>query len=241
VNNYSLTDLLILDIETVPNVPRFEDLNPDWKRLWSAKISKTMPEGASFEDMYKMKAGILSEFGKIICISTGYLFYNDKKEISFRVKSIYGDNETELLKSFNELVCKFEEHHKSFCFAGHNIREFDIPFIGRRMLINNVALPNCLQLQGAKPWEVRMVDTLQWWRFGDYKNYTSLELLASALGVPTSKTDMDGSMVQDVYYLEKNLPRIVTYCQKDVEVTANVLLRFNNLPILKEENIAVVE
>ena len=109
------------------------------------------------------------------------------------------------------------------------------------MLINGVQLPNCLQLQGAKPWEVRMMDTLQWWRFGDYKNYTSLDLLATALGVPTSKTDMDGSMVQDVYYSEKNLPRIVAYCQKDVEVVANILLRFNNLPLLKEENVTVIE
>jgi DNA polymerase elongation subunit (family B) len=241
VNNFSISDLLIIDIETVPNVPRFEDLSPEWRLLWSDKISKTMPENTTIEDMYLLKAGILSEFAKIICISTAYLYYNEKKEISLRVKSIYGDDEADILKRFNELICRFEDVHKNFCFAGHNIKEFDIPFIGRRMLINGIALPQCLKLQGAKPWEVRMVDTLQWWRFGDYKNYITLNLLAHVLNVPTSKTDMDGSMVQDVYYKDKDLNRIVTYCQKDVEVVANILLRFENLPIVDGENVVVVE
>jgi DNA polymerase elongation subunit (family B) len=146
-----------------------------------------------------------------------------------------------LLKSFAALCDKFCSSRKDILFAGHNIREFDIPYICRRMLINNLPLPACLQLNDKKPWEVKMFDTLQWWKFGDYKNYISLHLLANVLGVPTSKTDMDGSMVQDVYYREKNLQRIVDYCQRDVVVTANIILRYKNLPILAEENIAFAD
>ncbi len=197
-------------------------------------------ENFSPEECYLQRAGILAEFGKVICISTGY-FTNDKeKELVLRVKSIYGDDEKLLLESFKDLIDKMYKHNKHFEFAGHNVREFDIPYLCRRMLINELQLPAPLQIHGAKPWEVKMVDTLQWWKFGDYKNYVSLNLLANVLNVPTSKTDMDGSMVQHVYYKENNLPRIVEYCQRDVVVVANVILRFKNLPLLKEENITIV-
>ena len=158
-----------------------------------------------------------------------------------RIKSIYGDNEVDLLHQFIELVNKFGAVKPRFQFAGHNIREFDIPYLCRRMLINHISLPPHLNIYGAKPWDIHMTDTLQWWKFGDYKNYTSLHLLASVLGVPTSKDDIDGSMVQHVYYEEKNIERIVQYCQKDVVVVARIIQRFKNLPILEDENIFVIE
>jgi 3'-5' exonuclease len=132
------------------------------------------------------------------------------------------------------------KYNKQFQFAGHNIKEFDIPYICRRMLINQIALPEYLQLHDKKPWETKMFDTLNWWKFGDNKNYTSLNLLANVLNVPTSKTDIDGSMVQDVYYKEKNLKRIVEYCQRDVVTTANIILRFHNKTLLTESNIVIV-
>jgi len=236
----SIYDLLLIDIETVPQYQDYLQLTEVWQSLWCDKISKIMPENFSPEECYLQRAGILAEFGKVICISTGY-FTNDKeKELVLRVKSIYGDDEKLLLESFKDLIDKMYKHNKHFEFAGHNVREFDIPYLCRRMLINELQLPAPLQIHGAKPWEVKMVDTLQWWKFGDYKNYISLNLLANVLNVPTSKTDIDGSMVQHVYYKENNLPRIVEYCQRDVVVVANVILRFKNLPLLKEENITIV-
>ena len=241
LNNTShIQDLLLIDIETVPQYQDFMALSDLWKNLWCDKISKIMPENFSPEECYLQRAGILAEFGKVICISTGYFTSREDKELTLRVKSIYGHDEKFLLQSFKDIITKLYRHNKHFEFAGHNIREFDIPYLCRRMLINGLEIPAPLQIHGAKPWEIKMVDTLQWWKFGDYKNYISLNLLATVLNVPTSKTDMDGSMVQDVYYKQNDLPRIVEYCQRDVVVVANVILRFKNLPLLKEENVTIV-
>ena len=240
-NSPSIFDLFLIDIETVPGVPSFSHVSDIWKSLWIDKNSKTVPENFSAEDSYIQKAGILAEFGKIICISTAFFYEDENKKICLRIKSIFGDDEKELLQNFTQLTNKFYQHNKNFQFAGHNVREFDIPYICRRMLILKIPLPDYLQLHAAKPWDVKMVDTLQWWKFGDYKNYVSLHLLANVLDVPTSKTDMDGSMVQHVYHKEKNLPRIVDYCQRDVIVVANVILRFKNMPLLTDENIVVVK
>jgi len=240
-NNFSIFDLLLLDIETVPQQEDFSTLDSGWKSLWIDKISKTVPENFDPAETYTQRAGILAEFGKIICISTAYFFEDEQKQLKLKVKSFYGDNEKELLNSFADVCNKLYQRNKLFQFTGHNIREFDIPYICRRMLINQLPLPEYFQIHGAKPWEVRMVDTLQWWKFGDYKNYISLHLLANVLNVPTSKTDIDGSMVQHVYYKEKNLPRIVEYCQRDVVVVGNVVLRFKNKALLSEEDIVVVK
>jgi 3'-5' exonuclease len=239
-SDISIFDLLFIDIETVPQSADFTGLDVRTQGLWIDKISKTVPENTEPRESYLQKAGILAEFGKIICISTAYLFENENKEIALKVKSIYGDDEKKLITDFLELTEKVNRHNKKFEFTGHNIREFDIPYLCRRMLINKVALPVYLNLHGAKPWDVRMVDTLQWWKFGDYKNFISLDLLAHVLDIPTSKTDIDGSKVQHVYYKEKNLQRIVEYCQRDVVVVANIVLHFKNFPLLKEENILVV-
>ncbi len=241
LNALALRDLFLLDIETVPQFPSYSYLPSDWKLLWNEKLSKTMPENISPADGYTLRAGIMAEFGKIICISTGYFFENADKELCLKIKSISGHDEKALLESFLQINNKVFQHNKQFQYTGHNIKEFDIPYICRRMVINNIPMPDYMQLHGAKPWEVRMIDTLQCWKFGDYKNYISLHLLAGVLGVPTSKTDMDGSQVQTVYYEDKDLPRIVEYCQRDVSVVANVILRFKNMPVLKEENIIVIE
>ncbi len=234
-----LNKLFIIDIETVPQFPDYTMLSNEWQRRWWQKIAKTIPENMAPEESYRQKAGILAEFGKIICISIG-CFQEKNGEQTFLIKSIYGNDEKQLLKDFLKASNKFCERKNGFNFAGHNIREFDVPYICRRLLINGLELPQYLCLNDKKPWEVEMFDTLHWWRFGDYKNYISLDLLASVMNVPTSKGDIDGSLVQDVYYKEKNLKRIVDYCQKDVEVVANLLLRFNNMSLLKSENIKVV-
>lgn len=233
-------NLLILDIETVPCVPHFGDLDEVWQQLWWDKISKTVPENTTPAEAWQLRAGILAEFGKVVCISTGYFYEDENKRQCFKIKTLCGDNEKQLLEEFIAIGNKFYQLNRQFEFAGHNIREFDIPYLCRRMLINGVPLPPYLQIHGAKPWDIKMLDTLQWWRFGDYKNYISLHLLANVLNVPTSKTDMDGSMVQEVYYVDKDLKRIAEYCQRDIVVVANVILRFKNLPLLEEQRIVVV-
>ena len=238
---FSLFNLLLIDIETVPCHHSYEQLPDEVKILWADKISKTVPENISIQESYLLRAGILAEFGKIICISIGYFYEDVTKTICFKVKSIYEDDESEILQNFLQITNSFYKANNRFQFAGHNIKEFDIPYICRRLLINNIPLPGYLQLHGAKPWEIKMVDTLQWWKFGDYKNYISLNLLANVLNVPTSKGDMDGSKVRDVYYNENDIERISCYCEKDVIVVANIILRFKNLPLLNEKSIQVIK
>ncbi len=239
MNTTSLNKLFVIDIETVPQSPDYTLLSIEWQRRWWQKIAKTIPESTTPEDSYRQKAGIMAEFGKIVCISVG-CFEERNGEPFFLIKSMYGDDEKKLLREFLKAGDKFCEKRDGFCFAGHNIREFDIPYICRRLLINGLQLPKYLCLHDKKPWEVSIMDTMQWWKFGDIKNYISLDLLAGVMNVPTSKTDIDGSQVQDVYYKDNDLPRIVEYCQRDVEVVANLLLRFNNMPLLKEENVTIV-
>ncbi len=239
LSSIDLTKVLVIDIETVPGAPDFQRLPLPWQELWEEKVSKTMPENFSTEEYYGQRAGILAEFGKIICISCGFFYHEPDGDIHFKIKSVSGDNEQVLLNEFVSLLNSFHEKRGIITLAGHNIKEFDIPYICRRMIINRVVLPDCLQLYGKKPWETNLLDTLELWKFGDYKNYISLKLLAAVLGISTPKDDIDGSMVQDVYYNEKNLPRIVVYCQKDVATVANILLRFKNLPYLDDKIVIV--
>jgi DNA polymerase elongation subunit (family B) len=235
----ALENLFVLDIETVSSVPDWNQLDDTWQNLWTEKIVKQLPDGETAETFYPKRAAILAEFGKIICISAGY-FRNHQGRFTFRVKSYSGDHESELLKAFLSDAGQWQSAKKQAAFAGHNIREFDIPYICRRLVINGIPIPAWLDFQAMKPWETNLVDTMQLWRFGDFKNYTSLNLLAACLGVPSPKDDIDGSKVGEVYWVEKNLPRIVEYCQKDVVTVAQVLLRFRNLPLLSEGDVEMV-
>ena len=234
-----LKELLLLDIETIPQYERYTDMPPMWQKLWNEKVARQMQEEDTPEILYKKKGGILAEFGKIICISTA-IFVETDDGLQLRVKSFFGHDEAEILSQFIDIADKMYFHHPHFQFAGHNIKEFDIPYICRRMTIHQQTLPHYLQLNDKKPWDVHMFDTMNWWKFGDIKNYVSLNLLASVLDIPTSKDDIDGSQVQEVYYQEKNLDRIVTYCQKDVIVTANIILRLLNIPILYADQISII-
>lgn len=236
-----ISNLLVIDIETVPIVQNFNELDENWQQLWTDKITKSLHEDVTLEESWKLRGGIMAEFGKIVCISTGYFYEDENRNQCFKIKSIASKNEKELLNDFIQLCNKFYQYNKNFIFGGHNIKEFDIPYICRRILINNLPLPEYLWLHDRKPWEIKMFDTLSWWKFGDNKNYTSLHLLANVLNIPTSKDDIDGSKVQDVYYLENNLERIINYCQKDIVVVANIILKFQHLALLKTENIIVVK
>jgi predicted PolB exonuclease-like 3'-5' exonuclease len=187
------------------------------KKHWDKKALKLKKNDDEEQQTTYRQAGIYSEFGKIICISIGVIVNETKK---IRVKSFADHDEKKLLSEFAALVSL-----KPRNFCGHNINEFDIPYICRRLIINGIKIPPCLNLLGKKPWEIHNIDTMTLWKFGDIKSFTTLDLLATILGVPTSKDDIDGSQVYDVYYKKKNLDRIRTYCEKDVVCTANVLLK----------------
>lgn len=231
-----LEHFLVIDIETVSEKKDFESLDPEWQHLWEEKVIRSLPGNTSVEEYYPQRAGVMAEFAKIVCISIGY-FKKEKDQHQFRVKSIFGEDETELLLQFVSTMNQLEAVHNRWSFTGHNIKEFDIPFLCRRLLINGLGIPAYLDFQNMKPWETNMVDTFQYWRFGDYKNYTSLKLLAASLGIPSPKDDIDGSMVGSVYWNEKDLKRIAVYCQKDVVTVGNIILRFKNLPLLTEEQV----
>ena len=240
ITTIPLEKFLFIDIETVSESENFHSLNEDWKQLWEEKVIRTLPEKVSIEEYYPQRAGVMAEFAKVVCISIGY-FKKETNGSQLRIKSIYGDDEKVLLQSFIQTVNQLEATNNKWSFTGHNIKEFDIPFLCRRLLVNNLPIPTYLDFQNMKPWETNMIDTFQYWRFGDYKNFTSLKLLAASLGVPSPKDDIDGSMVGDVYWKEKDLKRIAIYCQKDVVTVANIILRFKNLPLLKEEQVIFVQ
>lgn len=236
ISKMPLENFLVIDIETVSQQKEFTGLNEEWQHLWEDKIKYQLPENVSAGEYYPLRAGIMAEFAKVVCISMAF-FKKEGDRYQLRVKSFYGHDEKELLQNFIKMVNHLEASNNKWCFTGHNIKEFDIPFLCRRLLINGLAIPVYLDFQNMKPWETNMVDTFQYWRFGDYKHFTSLKLLAAAMGVPSPKDDIDGSMVGDVYWNENNLERIVTYCQKDVITVANIVLRFKNLPLLKEDQL----
>ncbi|MEO7922854.1 MAG: 3'-5' exonuclease [Chitinophagaceae bacterium] len=235
---FPINNILFLDIETVPQFPAYADLPDDWRQLWDTKSISLVKyhEGQTNETLYP-RAGIYAEFGKIVCISCGIL-QGSGGQRKIVLKSFWGDDEKILLQQFCQMLNKWATGDaKSLC--AHNGKEFDFPYLCRRMIINGIPIPATLNIAGKKPWEINHLDTLELWKFGDFKSYTSLNLLAHTLGIATPKDDIDGSMVWEVYWKEKNLPRIVTYCQKDVVTVAQVLLRMSGEPLIKEENIEI--
>ena len=234
LRNLDLSKILFLDIETVPEEPGFDQLSDYKQQLWEEKSRYQRKGEISAEDFYE-RAGIWAEFGKIVCISVGFFDTSSPQERCFRIKSFSGEEER-MLKEFKQL-CDDHFYLKSHLLCAHNGKEFDFPYIARRMIIHRIDPPKILQLFGKKPWEVQHLDTLQMWKFGDFKHYTSLKLLAEILGLPSPKDDIDGSEVAQVYYKEKNLDRIVRYCEKDVKTLAQVFLRFMGKPLLEKNQI----
>ena len=233
-----IKNILFLDIETVPCSPSFEDLNITFQNLWTEKTAWQRKEEYTPAEFYKLKAGVMAEFAKIICISVGYLFA-EKNENHFRIKSFYGDDEKQIITDFNELLnSQFSKKQHQLC--AHNGKEFDFPFIARRTLINGLKLPALLDIAGKKPWEVNHLDTMELWKFGDYKHYTSIKLLAALFNIPTPKDDIDGSQVAGVYWNDKDLERIKKYCQKDTLTVAQLLLKYKGEELISENNIEFV-
>lgn len=232
-----LEDILFLDIETVPEHASYEELSEEARELWEHKTRYQRKEEFTGEEFYD-RAGIWAEFGKVVCISAGF-FQRTGSEKILRIRSFTGQ-EDRILREFSDLL---EEYFRSpgKLLCAHNGKEFDFPYLARRMIINGLPLPAKLNLFGKKPWEVPHLDTMELWKFGDFKHYTSLRLMAHVLGIPSPKDDIDGSMVRSVYYEEQNIDRIARYCEQDVLTTAQIFLRLRGDALLEDHQVVRVE
>ncbi len=228
--------ILFIDIETVPQYPHYTNLTEKEKGFWDYKAKFIKSEEQTAEEIYQ-RAGIYAEFGKVIVISLGWLS-GKGDETNLRVKTLADKDEVSLLENLIEILVKVDNSNTVLC--GHNIKEFDVPFICRRILINELKLPDMLDVSSKKPWQTPYLDTLEMWKFGDRKHYSKLDLLAHVFNLPTSKDDINGSQVFDIFYQENDLGRIATYCEKDVILTCQLYLKMNSLPILEENQIEKV-
>ena len=244
LQNLNLSNILVFDIETVSGYAHFLDQPATMQKLWELKsqqIQRNKPseEVLSPEASYPEYAGIYAEFGKIVCISVGiFRFHHEKQQWQLFLKSYYGHDERQVLMEFNEMLDKYYFNTKIHIICGHNIREFDVPYLCRRTIINRLPLPQAFDITGKKPWETEhLLDTLNLWKFGDFKSFTSLKLLCGVFNIPTPKDDIDGSEVGKTYWQENNLERIEIYCKKDVVATAQLLLSYRRENLLSEEQI----
>lgn len=242
----AMQHILFLDIETVSQHREIESLDDHGKLLWQQKIGfiarRDDHEWANedYAQSYRERAAIYAEFGKVIVISAGIITNPEDEYQNLRIKSFYSHNEAEVLEAFASILQRNFNDQNMHILCGHNIREFDIPYLCRRFAVHGIELPSLINISGKKPWEVKFVaDTLELWKYGDHKNYTSLDLLAYTLGIPSPKTEMDGSMVGQAYWEEDRLEQIKQYCERDVVTVAQIYLRLNNLPILSENQIVL--
>lgn len=233
LEQYDLHNLMVIDIETVPQYSSFDEVPEHFQKLWELKTQYQRKEETP-EEFYG-RAGIWAEFGKVVCISAG--IFTNGKNVGLRVKSFFSDDEKELLEKFSALLAG---QPPSLILCAHNGKEFDFPYICRRMLVNGLKIPSQLEISGKKPWEVNHLDTMELWKFGDYKNYTSLSLLTAIFNIPTPKDDIDGSMVGRVYWVDRQLQRIATYCEKDVIATAQLLRRYRGEELIGDGHITIV-
>lgn len=216
--------IFFIDVETVPQAENLSDLSTESQKHFTNKMRYLIKaEGKSSDDLYQEKAGILAEFNKIVCISVGLLSQGEEEDLVFKCRSFFGHDEKKLLEEFAELLVQHQKEYPQLC--AHNGKEFDFPVLCRRMLINGIALPPQLNVTGKKPWETSFLDTLDMWKFGDYKHYTSLDLLAHVFAIPSPKDDITGADVAKVYYQDNDLERISIYCEKDVKTLVQVYMK----------------
>jgi DNA polymerase elongation subunit (family B) len=228
-----IRDVVFLDIETVAHQYEYADLDERLKSQWARKASFLKRDsGLTDEEIYRDRAGIYAEFGRIICVAVGKFTENENGELVLRTKAFYGDDEKSLLMDFKKLLERLDQSATRLC--AHNGKEFDFPYLCRRMLINCIPLPQLLNLSGRKSWEVPHLDTMEMWKFGDYKHYTSLDLLAAIFNIPSSKSDFDGSQVNNLYHKQNGLERIKDYCLRDVAVLAQLFLKMKCINPEKE-------
>lgn len=234
----AINNILFLDIETVPQYATYEEVPEEWKELWTLKAAYLIrdKEVETCASIYN-RAAIYAEFGKIVCISCG-IIHGSGESKKLVLKSFSGHNEKELLQQFTEMLRRWATDNQKYLCA-HNGKEFDFPYLCRRLIINGLGLPSILHISGKKPWEITHLDTMELWKFGDYKSFTSLNLLAHTLGIPTPKDDIDGKMVGEVYWKNNDLERIAAYCQKDVITVAQIYLRLNGESLIQPDRIEI--
>ena len=235
-----IKNTLIIDIETVSATHSFNELDDRLKKQWDRKAALIRnEENLDSEELFFERAGIYAEFGKIICIAFGMYAKTETGNLGLRIKAYGSQNEKEVLLNFKDLIDnKLDRENLILC--AHNGKEFDYPYLCRRYLVNEMAIPFALQIAGKKPWEIKHMDTMEIWKFGERKNYTSLDLLAAIFNIDSSKVKMDGSMVNKVYYQDNDLDKIVEYCKEDVLVTANLLLKLNLMPAIARKDVVFV-
>lgn len=238
LHSLNLKQILFIDIETVPQEESFDSLDSKSQQFWEKKSAYYRSEEQSAADVYQ-RAGIYAEFGKIVCISVG-IIHGSEGNYQLKLKSFASKNEKKLLDEFLQVVNKMEEK-SPVIYCAHNGKEFDYPYLSRRLLINGFSLPSSLNNAGKKPWEIKHLDTLELWKFGDYKHYTSLDLLTHIFGIPSPKEEIDGSQVADVFYNQKDLNKIIRYCENDVVALTQLLLRYTNRSLITTENIQKTE
>jgi 3'-5' exonuclease len=239
IDSIKLEDVLFLDIETVPHYQEYGMVPDHLKPLWDHKAGFLSKDGKTPNELYE-RAGIYAEFGKVICISIGVIIKSKEEPLKIRIKSIAGDSEKDILSEFIDLLNKHYNKPRHLLCA-HNGKEFDFPFLSRRIIINGLKLPKILCIAGKKPWEVQHLDTMELWKFGDYKHYSSLNLLAAIFNIEGPKNDISGKDVAKVYYKEKNLKRIVEYCQRDVLTVARILLKYQGDKEISNENVVLID
>ncbi|HJX70993.1 MAG TPA: 3'-5' exonuclease [Bacteroidales bacterium] len=234
LQHIAFDNVLFLDIETVPQYISYSEMPENLRNLWDKKASYLRKEEQTPEELYA-RAGIYAEFGRIICISIGIFDLKDKSR-KLRIKSFFGDDEHQILAEFGHLLDGLSDR-KTLMLCAHNGKEFDFPYIARRMLVQEIPLPYLLDISGRKPWETNFIDTMELWKFGDHKHYISLELLTTTLNIPNPKDEIDGSMIAELYWKKNDFESIVTYCEKDVIAIAQLLLRYKGETLLKPEDI----
>lgn len=237
LKNVQLHDLLVLDLETVSQFATYQELDEEWQELWAKKAGAINNADVNAALVYD-RAAIYAEFGKIVCIGLG-IFHLVDGEINLKVKSISGHDEKAILLEFVELLNTHFNIEGKHRLVAHNGKEFDFPFLCRRMLIHGIEIPNILNITGKKPWEILHLDTMELWKFGDYKNYTSLNVLAKCFGIPSPKDDIDGSMVGHTYWQQNDLDRISVYCKKDIVTTAQILMKYKHLDLIAPDKIKI--
>jgi 3'-5' exonuclease len=234
-------NLLFIDIETVSAENSYNLLSDRFQKLWKHKASFLKNEkNLTIEEQYFDRAAIYAEFGKIIVIGVGFFYWDEANNLCLKTKTLVADNEKELLQEFKKLLDqRFKSKDLALC--AHNGKEFDFPYLCRRMLVNEVSLPKALDFSGKKPWEVPHYDTLEMWKFGDKKQFTSLEMLATLFDIKSSKNEMSGDEVNHEYYNENNLAKIREYCLEDVVALAQIFLKLNAIDVVEEANIERID
>jgi len=245
IDTLSLTHILFLDVETVSGTYMLNELTDEMQYLWKVKAAQILRkpfediDEEQFANTYQNRAAIYAEFGKIVCISVGLVVETGKNgKLGVRLKSFQGYDEAKLLTDFSELMNQYFHDTSTHYMCGHNLREFDVPYICRRMVVHSLKLPNMLQLHGKKPWETKyLLDTMDMWKFGDFKHYSSLKLLTGIFGIPSPKDDIDGSEVGRVFWEDKDVDRIAAYCEKDVLAVIQIMMKFKRMDTFEAEDI----